>query len=116
MRYEDNLHFIVEVDSRYLDYVLPPLSIQILVENAVKHNEISSRKPLVIEIGTIGSSTDGTFSLFVENALQPRRTVSSGTGIGLVNLAKRYELLLGKEIRITEANGRFRVCIPLVKT
>ena len=115
MRYEDNLHFIVEVDSRCLDYVLPPLSIQTLVENAVKHNEISSRKPFVIEIGIIRSPADGTFSLFVENVLQPRRTVSSGTGIGLVNLAKRYELLSGKEIKITEADGRFRVCIPLMK-
>ena len=62
MRYEDNLHFIVEVDSRCLDYVLPPLSIQTLVENAVKHNEISSRKPFVIEIGIIRSPADSTFS------------------------------------------------------
>ncbi|MGJ0930834.1 sensor histidine kinase [Phocaeicola vulgatus] len=113
MRYEDNLNFTVNVDSRCPEYVLPPLSVQTLVENAVKHNEISNRKPLAIEIKT--ERADDAFVLIVENTLQPRRTVYSGTGIGLANLAKRYKLLFGKEISITEIDGRFRVCIPLVK-
>ena len=79
----------------------------------MKHNEISNRKPLAIEIKT--ERADDAFVLIVENTLQPRRTVYSGTGIGLANLAKRYKLLFGKEISITEIDGRFRVCIPLVK-
>lgn len=115
MRYESNLHFVVETDANLMDYRLPPLSIQTLVENAVKHNEISSRNPLTIAIRAMVAPADKEAYLCVDNNLQPRRTDSSGTGVGLANLSKRYELLFGKEIQITEANGRFCVCIPLIK-
>lgn len=116
MRYEDNLQFVIEVDAALMDYSLPPLSIQTLVENAIKHNEISNRHPLTIEIHTVFTATAKEALLCIDNNLQPRRNVSSGTGIGLANLSKRYELLFGKEIQITEANGRFSVCIPLMKS
>lgn len=116
MRYEDNLHFEVEVDTRLMDYYLPPLSIQTLVENAIKHNEISNRNPLTIEIKAIGVQGNKEAALCINNDLQPRRTASYGTGVGLANLSKRYELLFGKEIQITEANGKFSVCIPLIKS
>lgn len=115
MRYEDNLQFVIAVDAECMDYALPPLSIQTLVENAIKHNEISNRHPLTIEIRTVFISGEKEATLCIDNNLQPRRTASSGTGIGLANLSKRYELLFGKEIQITEANGKFSVCIPLIK-
>lgn len=116
MRYEDNLHFHIGIDERLMDYCLPPLSVQTLVENAIKHNEISNRKPLTIDIRTVRMpGAEGEASLCIGNDLQLRRTALSGTGIGLANLAKRYDLLFGKEIQITEANGKFSVCIPLVK-
>lgn len=114
MRYEENLCFQIEVDEDLMNYRLPPLSIQTLVENAVKHNEISNRKPLTIGIRTKIEADGKNAYLCIENDLQPRRTVSSGTGIGLANLAKRYDLLFAKEIQISEANGRFSVCIPLI--
>lgn len=115
MRYEDNLQFLIEVDAALMDYSLPPLSIQTLVENAIKHNEISNRHPLTIEIHTAVTDTEKEAALCIDNNLQPRRTASSGTGIGLANLSKRYELLFDKEIQITEASGKFSVCIPLMK-
>ena len=115
MRYEDNLQFVIEVDATLMDYSLPPLSIQTLVENAIKHNEISNRHPLTIEIHTVNTANEKGAALCIDNNLQPRRSTSSGTGIGLANLSKRYELLFGKEIQITEANGKFSVCIPLMK-
>lgn len=115
MRYEDNLQFVIEVDAALMDYALPPLSIQTLVENAIKHNEISNRNPLTIEIRTTVVSEKKEAALCIDNNLQPRRTTSSGTGIGLANLSKRYELLFAKEIHITETNGVFSVCIPLIK-
>lgn len=115
MRYEDNLRFVMEVGTQWMDYCLPPFSIQTLVENAIKHNEISSRKPLTIEIRTVAMTSNEEIVLVVENNLQPRRTASSGTGIGLANLSKRYRLLLGREIQITETNGKFSVSISLVK-
>lgn len=116
MRYEDNLHFDVSIDPCRMDFMLPPLSVQILIENAVKHNEISHRKPLTIQIRTEEEALDGALFLCVGNNLQPRRTTPSGTGIGLVNLAKRYGLLLNMEIRITETDGMFRVYVPLVQS
>ncbi len=116
MRYEDNLHFNMEVDERLMEYRLPPLSVQTLVENAIKHNEISNRKPLTIDIRTVNiSEKEGDAFLCIDNDLQPRRTAPSGTGIGLANLSKRYELLFGKEIQIAEVNDKFSVCIPLIK-
>lgn len=114
MRYEDNLQFVVEVDANLMDYRLPPLSIQTLVENAIKHNEISNRNPLTIDIRAMAAQGEKEACLCIDNNLQPRRTTSSGTGIGLANLSKRYELLFGKEIQITENHGRFSVCIPLI--
>lgn len=99
MRYEDNLHFILDVNPRWMDYCLPPLSVQTLVENAIKHNEISNRKPLTITIRTVQETEGENVSLSIENNLQPRRTAVTGTGIGLVNLSKRYALLLGKDIK-----------------
>lgn len=116
MRYEDNLYFDVHIDSCRMNLMLPPLSIQILIENAVKHNEISHRKPLTIHIWTEEEKPDGALFLCVGNNLQPRRTTPAGTGIGLANLAKRYGLLLDMEIRITETDGMFKVYIPLVQS
>lgn len=107
MRYEDNLNFDIGIDKAQAAFYLPPMSIQVLVENAVKHNEISNRKPLTIKI-----FTDAEQHVIVSNTLQPKLTASIGTGIGLANLAKRYHLLLHKEIQITEDKD-FTVCLPL---
>lgn len=115
MRYEDNLLFEMDIDDSRMDYRLPPLSIQTLVENAIKHNEISNRNPLTISIRTKTDPGGKEDYLCIDNDLQLRRTASSGTGVGLVNLSKRYELLFGKEIQITETEGKFSVCIPIIK-
>lgn len=114
MRYEENLRFEVAVDPAWLDDQLPPLSVQTLVENAIKHNEISRRKPLTIAIRTVTlPDASNAHGLLVENNLQPRRDCPAGTGVGLANLSKRYDLLFGQAIQITEADGYFRVTLPL---
>ena len=114
MRYEENLRFEVAVDPAWLDDQLPPLSVQTLVENAIKHNEISRRKPLTISIRTVTLPEESNVhGLLVENNLQPRRDCSAGTGVGLANLSKRYDLLFGQAIQITEEEGCFRVTLPL---
>ena len=84
------------------------MAVQVLIENAVKHNEISNRKPLTIHI-----TTDGNGCLSISNDIQPKWTATPGTGIGLANLAKRYRLLFKQEIQITE-DKEFTVCIPLI--
>lgn len=108
MRYEDNLSFDIQIAEEDRLCELPPMSVQLLVENAVKHNEISNRHPLTIHIYTQGRQ------LTVSNPLQRKLTATSGTRIGLSNLAKRYRLLLKKEIEVREENNSFIVTIPLI--
>lgn len=107
MRYEENLSFRISIDERAKSLSLPPMSVQLLIENAIKHNEISNRNPLTITIRTDGNE------LVVSNPVHPRRQSPSGTGIGLDNLAKRYRLLWRKEIRISADGGLFSVRLPL---
>ena len=108
MRFENNLQFDIQINKSFETYHLPPMAIQVLIENAVKHNEISNRKPLTIHI-----STDTEGFLAVSNTIQPKWTATPGTGIGLVNLAKRYRLLFKQDIQITE-DKEFTVRIPLI--
>ena len=108
MRFENNLQFDIQIGKSFEDYRLPPMAVQVLIENAVKHNEISDRKPLTIHI-----STDSEGYLSVSNDIQPKWTATPGTGIGLANLAKRYRLLFKQDIQVTE-DKEFTVCIPLI--
>lgn len=108
MRFENNLQFDIQTDKTLEEHRLPPMAVQMLIENAVKHNEISNRKPLTIHI-----VTDQEGNLCVSNAIQPKWTSTPGTGIGLANLAKRYKLLFRQDIQITEGK-EFTVCIPLI--
>jgi hypothetical protein len=109
MRYDTN--FIVNnvIDEKLLSYELPPLTIQTLVENAIKHNEISKRRPLQVNIKT----TDHE-SLTVSNNIQKKFTNEAGTGIGLTNLSKQFKLLIGKDIIITASDEFFTIEIPLI--
>lgn len=107
MRYEENLLFRIEIDERMNHMLLPPMSLQLLIENAIKHNEISNRHPLTISIRTEGPM------LLVCNRIQPKRLTPAGPGIGLDNLAKRYFLLWQKEIQISTEDGFFCVRLPL---
>lgn len=110
MRYDTNLVVNNMIDESLLLFRLPPLTIQTLVENAIKHNEISKRRPLKIEIATTGER-----SLFVRNNVQKKYTEESGMGIGLTNLSKQFEMLIGKKIKITKTEEFFTVEIPLIK-
>lgn len=108
MRYEDNLFFDIVVEPEMYTKKLPPMAVQMLVENAVKHNEISRRKSLTVKIKAAGGKVT------VENNFQPRLNGAGGTGIGLNNLAKRYRLLYRQEITVREEQHRFMVELPLM--
>ncbi len=108
MRYEENLMFDIQIDPEAISGSLPPMSVQLLIENAVKHNEISNRRPLMIRIQALKDE------LMVYNLLQPKLTNSVGTRIGLSNLAKRYHLLYKKEITVIKDESSFEVRIPLM--
>lgn len=85
-----------------------PMSLQVLIENAVKHNALSPSKPLKIKL-----SNDGD-SLIVSNNLIARKSVDHSTGIGLKNLDKKYMLVTGKHINIIKDQDYFVVKLPLL--
>ena len=109
IRYGDNLQFVQKIDEKYYPYSIVPLSLQTLVENAIKHNVVSNRQPLTIVFSTSENAT-----ITVSNPIQPKKDVESGESIGLSNLAERYRLLWNKEIVIRNTEGIFAVEIPLV--
>jgi hypothetical protein len=106
-RYRDRLSIEVAIEERLLDRELPPLALQLLVENSVKHNEISASNPLTVKIY---SKAD---SIFVENPIRSRSTLAEGTGTGLLNLKKRYLLLRKQELKVSTENDIFKVELPL---
>lgn len=107
-RYGAGINLHVAVDEQQLDHKLPPLTLQLLVENAVKHNVILPESPLIVEILTHGSS------LVVQNNLQRKRTAVPSNKVGLANIATKYRLLGGRDIAIHEENGQFAVTLPLL--
>ncbi len=107
-RYRDRFSIDIQIDDRYLDLEIPPLALQLLVENAVKHNEISTKNPLTVRIYFKNDA------LYVENPIQPRTVLKEGTKNGLLNLKKRYVLLLKKEVKVHTKNNTFVVELPLV--
>ena len=86
-----------------------PAALQMLIENAIKHNIVSRNKPLHIDIHANGNNT-----LIVSNNLQLRKTGEPSTKIGLQNIRKRYELISGRDIVIKETDETFEVTLPLL--
>lgn len=110
IRYEGKLFVDVEVSENDMDKRLPSLTLQPLVENAVKHNVITKAKPLHITIYSDGNN------IYVSNPLQPKIDNSErGTGIGLRNIASRYELLMNKDITVIDDGKTFTVKMPIAE-
>ena len=109
MRYGDNLVFAHHIDhEKYDHYHVLPLSIQGLIENAIKHNVISSKQPLTINI-----VTDDDNHLIISNKIQPKIGKEEGTGIGLANLSERYRIKWNENVEIFDDGTIFRVTLPL---
>ena len=109
IRYGENFKIQYNIDEKYKTWYIMPISLQLLVENAVKHNVISTKYPLVLTIETTPNDT-----IRVMNAIQAKKEAEQGEGIGLANLRERYELLFQKEVSITITDV-FCVEIPLIK-
>jgi sensor histidine kinase YesM len=108
-RFGDALKLIVHVEEAAKGLMLPPLTLQLLVENAVKHNIIEKAMPLIIEIKTAGKT------LTVKNNLQRKTLKMPSEHVGLNNIAAKYKLLAASEIDIQETENVFAVRIPLLK-
>jgi sensor histidine kinase YesM len=111
IRYGASLQFIVNVNESHYPRLIAPLSLQTLVENAIKHNVASNKQPLGVTIITVDSPP----AIIVSNPIQPKIDTESGEGIGLSNLSERYRLLWNREIAIRNTGSSFEVEIPLIK-
>ncbi len=108
-RFGNNLITKIDIPPLSLDYYIAPYTLQILFENAIKHNIVSTEKPLSVLL-----SVDQN-NLIVENNIQPKISLVPTTGLGLKNIKNRYKILSDKNIQIINQNGIFRVIIPLLK-
>jgi two-component system LytT family sensor kinase len=108
MRFEDAVKFNIP-DSISNDALkIVPLSLQLLLENAVKHNVVSSTKPLTINIYEEGNY------LIIENNINPKEAIGKSTKVGLQNIADRYGLITDKGVKIENNNKTFKVSLPLL--
>jgi hypothetical protein len=109
-RFESALMVDIEVPDSAGELKVVPASLQMLVENAIKHNVVSAQRPLKLSI-----RLNGEQELIVENSLQRRSDVGESTQIGLDNISRRYRLISGKDIVVREDLLHFRVTLPLLK-
>ncbi len=109
-RYGNAFRVIYEVEPPLLNSQLPPLTLQLLVENAVKHNIVLPDQPLTIAI-----TTDEQNRLLVCNNIQRKTVRVASTGIGLANILSKYQMLNQTLPTISEDTGQFVVTIPLIE-
>lgn len=110
-RFEALLHIDIDIRPDSLSRMIPAFSLQLLVENCIKHNIISSAKPLFIEIHQQQPDT-----ILIENNLQTRPSADESSGIGLENLRKRYELLQIRDgVAIHRTDSKFSVTLQLLE-
>jgi sensor histidine kinase YesM len=107
LRFGDALNYKIDIQDQDNGQIVP-LALQLLVENAIKHNVIAQEQPLTIFIKENGTK------ICVINDLQPKSQITSGSGVGLVNLKERYQFLSEKAIEVKECDQQFSVCIPII--
>ncbi|HMO61472.1 MAG TPA: histidine kinase [Ferruginibacter sp.] len=108
-RHGDAVQLNTEIDKKYYQYLLPSLSLQLLVENVVKHNALSKSQPLVIDIFTTAGN-----KLVVNNNLQRRSIKAPSNKVGLQNIRTKYELLRLQGFQVIEDEKNFTVVLPLL--
>ena len=108
MRFEEGIEFSLPEKSSNPEARIVPLSLQLLLENAVKHNVVTARKPLKIRV----YEEDNT--LFIENNLQEKQVLKKSSGVGLQNITQRYSILSDRKVEINKTADTFRVGLPVL--
>tara|TARA_R110002050_G_scaffold30754_1_gene78614 strand:- start:3339 stop:4043 length:705 start_codon:yes stop_codon:yes gene_type:complete len=108
-RFGPKLQTSFNINNNNLKLYLPPLSLQELISNAIKHNSIEKDHPLHIKVYTKGEE------LWVENNLQKRQDRATSTGLGLKNISRRYEILSGKKPLFEIIDQQYIAKIPLLR-
>ena len=111
IRFGENLRIENHIKPEDMEKHIVPLSLQMLLENAIKHNVVSNKRPLTIEIA---SNEQGR--LLVSNNLQLKNQVEASTQTGLENINRRYRILNGEEAEVIVSSTHFRVALPLIET
>ena len=109
IRFGENLKVKIDIDESYLSCKIPPLTLQILMENAVKHNVISEVRPLEISI-----NNQRDYLCFMNN-IQLKNGVQDSTRLGLSSIKDRYAYFTDKPVVVKEDGRSFKVTIPLMK-
>ena len=110
IRYDNRLKLTFDMDNGYVEKIMIiPCSLQLLIENAIKHNQFTEKEPLLINIALNGEY------LKVENKIRGRQYATGSTKIGLANLSNRYRLVFNKDIIINKEQDKFIVSLPLIK-
>jgi hypothetical protein len=108
MRFENSITFELPTDFSNEDAKVVPLSLQLLLENCIKHNVVSESKPLHIKI-----YIENNF-LIVENNLQKKEVLSDRKGVGLQNIVNRYAILTKRNVLVEENENAFKVLLPIL--
>lgn len=108
-RFADSLTITLNIPEKIAPVYIIPASLQMLIENAIKHNIVSKNHPLHIDVHLNGNNT-----IVVSNNLQLRKSVYDSTKIGLENIKKRYWLICGRKVEIYQDENAFTVTLPLI--
>lgn len=108
MRFEDSIVFDILEESEDPDSKIVPLSLQLLIENAVKHNVVTFNKPLHLKV------FEQNGELVVVNNLQEKQVVKKSSGVGLYNIRERYALLTDRKVQIDKTATEFSVRLPIL--
>ena len=109
IRFDENLFIKNNLAPDTHALYIAPASLQLLIENAIKHNIVSNKKPLIIDI----FSEDDNY-LVVKNNIQPKNVQESSTSVGLKNIIKRYEFISDKKVVVEKTEEAFLVKVPLI--
>ena len=107
-RFEDSIEIEIPDQGSIENAKVVPLSLQLLIENAVKHNIVSSNKPLKLKI------YEQDQFLVIENNLQKKQVIKESSGVGLQNIESRYRLLTNRQMTINETTDTFKVSVPIL--
>lgn len=107
-RFEENINFTVKINEDIYSSYIPPFTLQILIENSVKHNIISKAKPLYVRIFSDNNK------LIIENNLQGKKNTEDSHNVGLANLNQRYLLICGKPIEVNKTDKCFQIILPVI--
>jgi len=108
-RFEEYIVFNIKVEKDTLQKMIPPLSIQLLIENVIKHNAIGEKKPLVVDLNADNNSVT------VCNTLNLQQIEPETTGSGLNNIRNRYAYFTDRKIEVNKSEEQFCVTIPLIE-